>query len=85
MVEVRLYSWQTVDVSVPGMGMVLTGKDVPRAPIRLPSPVAPGKEASGLTPACIPEALHDQGKACQIIPAQLSSAAQALQAGEGCK
>lgn len=35
--EVLLYSWGAVDISVSEGDRVLTGKGVPRAPVRLPS------------------------------------------------
>lgn len=74
--ELLLYSWQVVDVSVSEVGQVLSGKGVPRAPIRLPCLGSSRKRRLlGLTLAYIPEALHGQreGMPDHTSPALLSN------------
>lgn len=61
MAEVILYSWQIADISVSEVDMVLTGKDVPRASVRLPSLDSSRKRMCRPYP-CLPEALHGQGE-----------------------
>lgn len=85
-VEVLLYSWPVVDISISEMDVVLPGKDVPRAPVRLPSPDSSGKgRLPSLTLAHIPEALQGQGEVLPDHAHPALPAPWALQVGQGCE
>lgn len=73
MAEVLLYSWHIVDVSVSEVDMVLTGKDVPRASVRLPFPDSSRKRRCRPHPCLYPRGMA-KGKICPVLLGSLSPA-----------